>query len=536
MNNLDEKKAPQKLELPMIFYNKDGSELISPMDFFDAEPDEVYIPPKEEISFAECPEDNPEYETPMIDKAEEKHADNSVIFKVPSILIKEPPSCNINGLTLPFIHTSKKDGLTTYEVMQFFLSQIGVIVVKERFYIYNGHSYVPSSNTEVARKIVEVCRSMVYSRPSGFIDGVTNYILKEPNAFVLEQNLPKNLVAFQNGILNIDDFQLYKHSRIFLTVYEVLANYSPQSHIDTPFFDKFIYDISGGDATLSERIMQVVGYCLTPDTRGKCLFLFQGVGNSGKSVLTNLIQKLVSDNAVMQLDLSSFNDKFAMSNLVGKAVCSCPDLPSAPLEDKVVSKLKQLTGNDPVSSDVKYGNHVKFVCSAKIILTTNHALRMKTRDDAFLYRICTVPFRYSIQRENQNFDILDYLWSERDGIVTKALLAYSRLKSNGYCFEGNYRVNEVVSNDITSDGSLDGSIYEFLIRNFIADKTKVIPTELIHKKYCEFYGFIPINTFSERFGKMATDVFHAEKTRSRLEAGSNPVSCFKGISFVEGIG
>lgn len=125
------------------------------------------------------------------------------------------------------------------------------------------------------------------------------------------------------------------------------------------------------------RIYEFIGYVLSPDTNAKVFFVLQGVPNSGKSVLTTFLSGLFTENAVMTLDAHVFSDKYSISELVGKALCISPDLPAAPLDEKAVSKIKQITGNDIVSSNRKYESYVNFRCNAKIILVTNHPLITK---------------------------------------------------------------------------------------------------------------------------------------------------------------
>lgn len=430
--------------------------------------------------------------------------------------------------------SEQKDEELPYAIMRYFISKVDVIVVREKFYVHSESTYVPTSSADIGRMITGICRDRLKGKSSSFIEGIVNYLLKEPDIYVRESDIPKHLVAFQNCILDIQNRSVLTHSPRYFTLYKVNANYMQSATAYTPVFDAFLESITGGDRDLTERIWQMIGYTLTPDTHAKCFFLLQGVGNSGKSVLANLIQKLFSENAVMQLDIRSFSDKFATSNLVGKAVCSSPDLPSAPLDERTVSKLKQLTGNDPMSSDVKFSDHVKFVCNAKLIFSTNHAILTKSKDDAFFYRICTIPFRYTIARDRQDFDLENKIFKERDGIVTKAIAAYFRLVDNSYIFAGNYNANETISTDISSDIDYRISLYEFVKNRFRPNEHGTVFIEDAYKAFCAMLGGISISEFSSNFQRFAGEIHGAKKKRKRRFSTANPISCMKGISFIEG--
>lgn len=270
---------------------------------------------------------------------------------------------------------------------------------------------------------------------------------------------------------------------------------------------------------------------LTPDTSAKAFFILQSVQNSGKSVLTTLLSKLFTEEAVMTLDVHDFGKEYSMAEMVNKAISLSPDLPAKALDPKVVSKIKQITGNDEISTNVKYKNYIKFHCSAKLVLATNHPLLIKTPDDAFYERCITIPFMYSIAKEDREVSLVDKLISERDAIITKAIHAYFELVDNNYTFSGNFIPNAVVMNNMSQD-DLYARIYGFVKENFIADSDGIIFICDAHKVYCENNGHeISVNEFSSLFSNYACNEFDGIKTRKRRESGGNAQSCIVGVSW-----
>ena len=105
--------------------------------------------------------------------------------------------------------------------------------------------------------------------------------------------------------------------------------------------DRFLYQIAGGDPVLIKRIWQVIGYCLVPqDNRAKRFFLFQGLGNTGKSVLGSLLSAFYEETAVGSVDAFRIGDRFSLSSLVNKALNISADLPSSALGDQAVGIIK----------------------------------------------------------------------------------------------------------------------------------------------------------------------------------------------------
>ena len=312
-------------------------------------------------------------------------------------------------------------------------------------YVYSNRFYEKVSEMTLKRKIMKKCEHKLKANGCTYtVNEIFNAILMNPYINKRELNADAERVSFENCVLNIRTRKHEMHSPNHFITYGVNGKYLGQYTYHTPVFDKFLYDITGGDQQLILRILQMIGYILTPDTSAKVFFVLQGVPDSGKSVLTNLISKLISEEAVTTLDIHSYGERFSISELYGKALAISPDLPARSLDSKAVGKIKQITGNDKVSTDVKFSSILKFKCSTKIIVATNHPLTLKQRDDAFLRRAVAIPFRYPVADNNRNPYLLDNMLCEIDLIITKAINAYFDLSNNGYNFAGDYRLNECV--------------------------------------------------------------------------------------------
>ena len=446
----------------------------------------------------------------------------------------------LQSVTLPSTHiganvtyaekSNSRSKVSICDTTAKFLSIVPVLVIAEKFYIYNGIFYEFRTQKEIARLIVNYCRDEVQRSDSPkFVDAVVDLISKEPSLEVKEDEHTRRFIAFRNTVLDILTAQADKHNPEFRTLYMVNGNYFNGFIPHTPQFDNFIFTITGGDPSLVDRIWQMIGYILTPDTSAKVFFLLQGVPDSGKSLLVKLISKLLSENSVTTLDAHDFNDKFAVSDLVGRILCISPDMTSAPLDARSVSKIKQLTGNDVVSSDQKFRSRVKFQCQAKLILVTNHALLTRTPDAAFYKRIVTIPFRYVIPNEMQDQSLFEKLFFERDGIISKAIDAYFDLRDRNYRFAGDYQPNDVIADSFGDSIDHYGQVFQFTKSNFDIYADGTVFTQDAWELYKSQYGDIPRNVFAGHFIRSAEEIFHAKKDRERKESNGNALSCMKGI-------
>ncbi len=421
-------------------------------------------------------------------------------------------------------------GVTPYQVAQQILSEKRIIVYKENLYVYNGKYYERKSQTEIIRTGFDIRRETVEKLGNtSIIEQATKIIFHDPRLVIPEESLPRNLITFENGILNIASRTFLQHSPEFITFYKIRGRYCGGLD-NTPNFDAFLYNITGGDRILIERIWRIIGYILSPDTNAKSFFLFQGVPNSGKSVLVSVIQQLFEDEAVQPLDAHAFSQKFSVATLADKALCISADMPSGPLDSKSVSIIKQMTGKDTISADVKFKNRIKFQCAAKILLVSNHALLTKENDDAFYDRAIVVPFLFSVPKEEQTVDLIGRLLNERDGIVTKAVHAYFRLVQENYIFPGYYPVNDVVMQSSNAN-SIVTLISDFIDNNIVLDADSKCFVRDIYEAFCANGCSISFEVFSQYFSKAMKDHFpNIEKKRAYKEGSKNATWYFGGVA------
>ncbi len=416
------------------------------------------------------------------------------------------------------------------DTAQKFMQMYPILTVGADIYLYEGTRYQRRSELDVERRIVQYCSDDVKEAGNPkFVSDVCKCLLQSPYLAREELKINQDIVSFRNGVLNLEDVKLYKHHFSFVTISTVECNYNPQA--DCPVFHHFLRQITGGDAVLIERIWQTIGYLLTTRDDAKALFVFQGYSNTGKSLFGNLLSSMINREAVSNLDVDELDEMFSVSQLYEKVLCFSADMPAAPLEAKVVSKLKQLTGFDTVAANVKHKDHIQFRSYTKFILTTNHPIYFKGNEEALLNRMVTIPFVYTIPPEQQDKNLLKKLLAEKDGIAARAMEAFFRLKANNYIFPGEYRLNEIFMNGMGNEPvySVDSCIERFVIDYLMAAPEAGVYTSDAHKAFEAKFGAIPFQSFSQYYNSAVTRIYNAVKTRKRMEGEKNPVSYYKGV-------
>lgn len=425
-----------------------------------------------------------------------------------------------------------------YYVAMELMTVLPLRMVDNALYAFDGRIYRFVSTEVIFRLIMGNCRQYIeIIGDASLIERVYKVIQAEPS-IVLRPIHQCRYVALEDGLLDLRSFCLRPHSpEIFVTTL-LSGSFRKGQQGNCPRFCRFLEDIALGDSELVERIWQIIGYCMVPDTLGKVCFIFQGVENSGKSLLANLVSILLDDDTVTSVEFSALGERFGASVLVGKQLCLIPDMPSGVVDNKAVAMLKALTGGDMVTVDVKYQPRIKLQCQAKFIMVTNHPFLTKERDPALLSRIIVVPFQRSVPLELRERNLLEELKMEKDGIIYNGLLAYKRLEERKYRFAGNYPLNKSVSTDsLSGNEEVSTGIHDILWKYcsiyLILEPGSFLPSSELYSHFQQVTGNAypsGMMAFSNRIASIIDQMFPTKVTRKRHRVSGQQERGFEGVN------
>lgn len=405
-------------------------------------------------------------------------------------------------------------------------------VKDSKLYMYNGSCYRCMEQSDMETIIWGVCgEEMQRVGNRTILSGAYNLLLVDPSLKAEHLQEAWNMVPFSNGLLNLDNGMLIPSSADYFATYILNCAY-PLKPEECPAFDSFLQDISCGDPLLIARIWEVIGLCLTQDVSAKAIFVFQGIPNSGKSVLANILKCFFPKELQTALDAHDMGERFAIGECEGKLLCVSSDMPAEALGGKAVSNLKKLSGRDTVSSAVKHDQKRKeFLFTGKIIMVTNNPLLLKQEDAAFRERIVTIPFKHEIPREKRIDGLESRLISEMPAIAAKALNAYFRLRSNCYRFSGDFCIN---SQELYPQEGIGAdpmtAIYLYLMKYYTVCQGSTVIVEEARSDFNRIYGLsMTTQVFSAMFCKQAEKMFGAVKVRTRDGGFENARSAVSGI-------
>ncbi len=400
-------------------------------------------------------------------------------------------------------------------------------------YVFNEVHGVYQKTTErdLVGLIYQYARAAVESegRPS-FARDVVRILMDDARFQVPEWAFAPQFIAFKNATLDIRRQVTWPHSPDRFVTRAINASWTSGAPHEA--FDRFLQFATGGEDELIDRIWAMLGYILVPDNAAKCIFILEGVPNSGKSLLVNLLRYLIDPlgGAFVSIDSNELSRQFALSALADVALCVAPDMPNAPLSKKTVGILKALSGGDAVSSDQKYRGRIQFHFSGKIVLVTNHELQIKEADEAFEDRLIRIPFRYAVPRAKQNRELLELLLREADGIATHAIYKYWNLVESRYQFPGQYERPCIM--DTMDNQTRDWQIAEFFHGNVVNDSKWY---EFIDDLWNGYREQTNSNIALSQFGSVVSRLFpelNARHVRQRKSPGLNPQAAIQGIRLI----
>lgn len=329
----------------------------------------------------------------------------------------------------------------------------------------------------------------------------------------------------ENGIFDLVEWKLYPHSPDQITFTYIKAKYAREAKC--PIFEGYLHQVTGGDPQLMERFWMVIGYLLIYPARGKFFIFMKGVGNSGKSVLGSFIKHLYPKESISSIRLKNLTNQFGMASLATSVINFDMDMPSSRIDDEAASRLKQITGGDSMNIPRKYRDDALLERRIKFVFSSNHPLIIDGEDEALMKRIVYLPFNYAIPDNQQDPDLGDKIWAERDAIVTKALYYARKLVQRNYIFP------EIPYVDSAKYSPVKRFVQE------ICDTSNInaeVALSDLYKAYLDFCKEQNIGACTDSDLRKALIAMGFEHMRSRCSgegmiAHEHAVSAFRGIRF-----
>lgn len=331
-------------------------------------------------------------------------------------------------------------------------------------------------------------------------------------------NSNPKLVNLQNGVFNLVTSELLEHDPSYRFTYQIHASYlEDHTKISCHAFEQFCQTSLEGNPLKRELLLEFIGYICADTNAGKCALFFKGQPNSGKSVMSTFIARLFDTELVCNIPLHQLGDRFFRAELSGKKLNAAGELAGRALRD--ISIFKSITGNDRIAGEFKGRDPFYFTPRCKLLFSGN-TLPLTTETDAtaaFANRIRVLLFNNSISPEEQDKQLPDKLWCERDSIVTLAVQAVQRLVKRNFEFSQPKDSKKFLDAFTLRGNVLEGFLEECCV---LEPDARVFNTKLYsaYTAYCKRNGLEA--TSKQMFYELLSGIPNVYAKRVRIGTGN----------------
>ncbi|WP_395576623.1 phage/plasmid primase, P4 family [Streptomyces sp. BK79] len=249
---------------------------------------------------------------------------------------------------------------------------------------------------------------------------------------------PDGVVDLRTGVISTPDPHKDFHSRCTTAAPEPMP---------TPRWHRFLTDTFGEDqegAEMIDFLHLLLGYSVTGDVGGQVMPFLFGSGRNGKSVLLDVLMKLLGDYAdaappgfLMARPYEGHPTDLA--ELHGRRVVVCSEVKPGDRFDE--ARVKLLTGGDRIKARRMRQDFFSFEPTHKLWLLGNHRPEVGTGGFAFWRRMRMVPFERVVPYDRKIDNLADVLVTEEGpGILNWLILGARRYLSGERDLTGPERV------------------------------------------------------------------------------------------------
>ncbi len=304
-------------------------------------------------------------------------------------------------------------------------------VYKDGFYqLYSDDMFMGIIKGFIAEYDEELIKMSVVSETLKLISTDLNYISQDM------LNYDESVINFQNGLLRVtaDSIELMPHSPEVYSTIQIPCEWKG-SEMPTPVFDNYMKTLTNGDKELEQLLLQFIGVVIS-NIKGwrlkKALFLV-GDGDTGKSQLKSLVEKLLGRGNYIGIDLKEIEARFGTGAIYGTRLAGSSDMSFLSVDE--LKTFKKITGGDSLFAEFKGQQAFEYTYNGLLWFCMNRLPKFGGDNGQWVYdRIMVVHCPNVIPKDKQDKQLLDKMFEEAPGIIYKAIKALQTVIANGYCF------------------------------------------------------------------------------------------------------
>lgn len=316
-----------------------------------------------------------------------------------------------------------RNGLRTYEAVRRVRAEGPLAYgVDGRFWSYGTGVWRPAGRAVDTR----VCRVLGERYRPSLGTAVRDVLRAELPELAVEPVHPMN---FRNGMLRWDAAPapaLVGHHAEFWSTVQLGVSWVPDA--TCPEFDRFVSECVPADDR--QRLWEVIGYLMMSGNPLQRAFLLHGPGGNGKGVVLAVLRALLGAENVSSTPLHDLaGDRFATAELHGRLANICGDIDASYIEH--TARIKEITGEDVVKAERKYGDPFYFKPWCKMVFSANGIPGASDSSTGWSRRWEVIGFPYAPARPDRTLVKTLTTADSLEGIAVRAVGALRELIASG---------------------------------------------------------------------------------------------------------
>ena len=224
----------------------------------------------------------------------------------------------------------------------------------------------------------------------------------------------------EDGATDVADVRLLRHARDQLITKMMAVAYDPDAR--APRFEAFLARVQP-DPEMRGFLQRWFGLSMTGLTGEQKLCFFHGGGANGKSVMTDLMARILGDySATAKVESLTGRNRRGGGDatpdlvpLIGARMVRAAEPDE--MERLQEGTIKELTGGEPILIRALHSDFVEVRPVAKITISGNHKPQVRGTDDGIWRRLLLVPWDVQIPKTERDPALLSKLLDEGPGIL-----------------------------------------------------------------------------------------------------------------------
>jgi putative DNA primase/helicase len=243
---------------------------------------------------------------------------------------------------------------------------------------------------------------------------------------------PGDVVAMENGLLDLGSRELVPHTPAFFVHHALPFAYDPKASAPVRW-SRFMAELWGDDGEAIDTLAEVMGYILAGGTGQQKMFMLVGPKRSGKGTIARVMAGLLGAHNTAAPTLASLRTNFGLAPLIGKPLAVISDARLGTRVDGLVAveRLLSVSGEDAITLDRKYREPWTGRLPTRFLILTNELPRFTDSSGALASRFVLLTLSETFYGQEDPM-LTDQLLAESPGIFNWALEGLDRLLERGY--------------------------------------------------------------------------------------------------------